>query len=153
MSLTHLESVPENLECAAYLIDIDESEYCEYQTSDGYWHPSPYCSEVVQMLLKNGFSDYLKAIDEATCKAHLRRLITEGPPLYLKDKTFEVPEGQHISKVWFKSEDKEIDAIYEGALQGEEREEMWNHHRAVFECLPEEENDSDPSDAKRQKVE
>lgn len=139
MSQTHLKSVPKDLECAAYLIEISDDDYCEYQTSDGLWHPSPYCSDVIRVLLHNGFKDYLKAIDESTCKAHIRRLMEEGPPTYLRDRSFHTGDNNKvILKVWFKSTDEEIDAIYEGALFGSEREEMWNHHKAIFECLPEE---------------
>lgn len=138
MSLTHRDTIPENLECAAYLITIEEDDdYCEYQTNDGLWHSSPYCSEVVRHLLQTGFHKYLKTIDEADCKATLRRAIQSGPPLYLRDKTFNIPDDQYITKVWFKSDNIEIDAIYEGAPIGEEREKMWKQHKKIFEQLPE----------------
>jgi len=138
MSQTHCQTIPHYLECAAYLILIDDDEYCEYQTNDGLWHPSPYCSEVVKYLLKTGFAKYLKTIDEADCKATLRRVIQSGPPVYLNDKTFSVSEDEYITKIWYKAENVEVDAIYEGALIGEERNRLWEHHKLIFDNLPEE---------------
>ena len=138
MSTLHRECVPEGLECAAYLFDIDDEQYVEFQTSDGLWHSSPYCKDVIQTLLHDGFDKFMKSVDEATCKAHLRRMVTNGPPLYLEDKTFNVPDHLYITKVWFKSDDVEIDAKYRNALEGEEREKLWQHLKTVYECLPEE---------------
>jgi hypothetical protein len=136
MSKHHFESVPPGLECAAYLIDIDDNDYCEFQTNDGLWHSSPYCSDVVKHLLQTGFHSYLKTIDQADCKATLRRLIQNGPPLYLNDKTFNISEDQYIMKVWFKSENREIDAIYSDAPTEDDRMRLWDQHKAIFEQLP-----------------
>lgn len=135
----HLKSVPPGLECAAYLIDIGPDDYTEYQTSDGVWHPSPYCNDVVKQLLQDGFTNFLKAVDESTCKSHLRRLIQNGPPVYLNDPTFNVGEHTHITKVWFMKTNQEIDAKYHGALEGQERMDLWDSIKERMVFLPEEE--------------
>lgn len=132
----HRKTPPDDLECAAYLIDIDAQLYAEFQTSDGLWHPSPYCSEVVEKLLETGFNKYLTAIDQATCKSHLSRLIAKGPPLFLEDPTFEVNENLHITHVWFMKDNRTIEAKYTNAVEGEEREQMWAKHKLIFDHLP-----------------
>lgn len=139
MSKRHRTSPPENLECSAYLIDIDESLYAEFQTSDGLWYPSPYCSEVIVELLRNGFDKYLCAIDQATCKSHLIRVIQRGPPLYLEDPTFNVDEHLHITHVWFMKDNRTIIAKYNNAPEGVQREIMWKKHKLIFDSLPEKE--------------
>lgn len=134
---------PKGLVCKAFYIDIDRDCYVEYQTSDGLWHPSPYCDEAVLHLLETGFQKYIDDIDKATCKSGLKRVIENGPPLYLNDQAFEVDEGLHIQKVWFFREDNEMDAKYKDAPEGEARTQMMEDHQKLLETLPDEDENID----------
>jgi hypothetical protein len=133
---------PKGLVCKAYYIDIDRDSYVEYQTSDELWHPSPYCDDVVLHLLETGFEKYIEDIDKSTCKSGLKRIIKNGPPLYLDDGAFEISEeGLYIQKVWFLFTDKEIDAKYKGAPEGEGRIKMMKEHQLLLYKLPDEEEE------------
>lgn len=62
----------------------------------------------------------------------LTRLLDAGPPVYLKhDKdALPVPEGDtHIANIWFMDGDETISAKLDGAVEGEEREQLWEQLR------------------------
>lgn len=130
------------LECMATMEDITEEEgnYCEYQTSpSGAWHPAQFAAEVVQQLLDTQFHTFMKKVQEADCKAELRRLVAKGPPVWLEDKhALPVPEGDsHICQVWFAQDDVEKSAKLEGALEGDARQTLWEELRQLLEAMEE----------------
>jgi hypothetical protein len=64
------------------------------------------------------------------CKKTLGGMLECGPPIWFVDTALPVPEGAYVTK--FRIGNREIDAIYDGAVRGAEREELWSHVRAVI---------------------
>ncbi|TMW57446.1 hypothetical protein Poli38472_003371 [Pythium oligandrum] len=134
----------EGMECLATMDDITEEEgnYCEYQTApSGTWRPALFAAEIVQQLLDTQFHTYIKKVQEADCKAELRRLVTKGPPVWLEDKhALPLPEGEtHITKVWFAKDDEEKSAKLDGAVEGDEREKLWSELKELLEAAEDDE--------------
>ena len=101
----------------------------EYQTApSGKWHPALYEEEVVEQLLNTQFHDFVKKVKTTDCQAELRRLLTSGPPIWLSDKhALPIPEGDsHIVQVWYASNGQEKSAKLDGAVDGDERQALWD---------------------------
>ena len=67
-------------------------------------------------------------VQTSDCEAELRRLMEAGPPIYIRDDHgFPLDDGDtHVINLWFAADDKEISAKLVGAVEGEERDELWN---------------------------
>ncbi len=101
----------------------------EYQTFPSLqWHPAKYEESVILHLLQDQFHSFVKKVKTTDCQAELRRLLSTGPPIYISDKhALPLPENgdTHICKLWFSSDNTERSAQLEGALEGEERQILW----------------------------
>ncbi|GMF15327.1 unnamed protein product [Phytophthora fragariaefolia] len=133
---------PEGLECMATMDDItlEDGNYCEFQTApSGRWHAALFCADVVEQLLASQFHTFMKKVQEADCKAELRRLVAKGPPVWLEDKhALPLPEGDaHISQIWFARDGRERSAKLDGALEGEARDKLWSELRQLMEAMEE----------------
>jgi hypothetical protein len=105
-------------------------------------------------MLAEQFQRYLDDVEKAArdCAAAVRRLVNKGPPMYINDAHgLPLPEGDlHVDLLWFSDDDTEVSAFLkvimsrksspcqqfsdkknQGALQGEEREELWNSQKEV----------------------
>mmetsp|Transcript_42657 Transcript_42657/g.114187 ORF Transcript_42657/g.114187 Transcript_42657/m.114187 type:complete len:137 (+) Transcript_42657:37-447(+) len=136
MSFEHGEP-PEGMECLVTMEDIDKSSYCEYQTMpSGKWYPSKFCSSVIRRMLDEQFQRYLDDVEKATrdCAAAVRRLVNKGPPVYINDAHgLPLEEGEtHVSKLWFCDDGTEVSAVLKNALQGEERQNLWDSQKEVI---------------------
>lgn len=92
------------------------------------WFPALYEESVVVKLMQDQFNTFIKKVKTTDCQAELRRLLEKGPPIYIEDKHALpiVEEGDtHICKLWFSSDNQERSAKLEGALEGEERDKLW----------------------------
>lgn len=143
-------SEPEDLTCLATWedISIEAGNYCEYRTMPSRtWHSSKYSSTVVQKLLETSFETYLKKVEDATkdCAASVRRLIGNGPPIYISDKAaLPLPEGDtYIDMIWFSEENIRVPATLKGALIGDERQKLWNVQKEVLKAMEEAEEQQD----------
>ncbi|KAE9034673.1 hypothetical protein PR001_g9636 [Phytophthora rubi] len=141
MSTSHGKP-PAGLECMATMDDITEEEgnYCEFQTApSGLWHPALFCADVVGQLIASQFHTFMKKVQEADCKAELRRLVAKGPPIWLEDKhALPLPEGDtHIVQVWLAKDGQERSAKLDGALEGEARESLWEELRQLMNAMEE----------------
>jgi len=115
--------------CLATMEDITEENYVEYQTYPSLnWHACQYEQSVIHQLLKSKFEDFVNKVKTTDCQAELRRLLDAGPPVYISDKhAMPIPDGDtHIIKLWYSSDSQERSAVLEGALQGKDREKLWN---------------------------
>lgn len=131
---------PEGATCAALWEDIDESNYCEYRDSSGKWYSSVYCEDVVHELLDTQFQNYKDNVENSTCKASVRSLVKSGPPIWISDVSMPIDsDGCHIDKIWFSSTNTTISAKLKGALEGEERNQLWKRYEEFFKLLPENE--------------
>ncbi|KAI9916692.1 hypothetical protein PsorP6_017044 [Peronosclerospora sorghi] len=134
------------LECMATMDEITEEEgnYCEFQSyPSGSWHASLYCSDVVEQLLATQFHVFMKKVQEADCKAELRRLVAKGPPIWLEDKhALPLPRGDtHITQVWFAKTNEERSAKLDGAVEGEVREALWTDLQQLLAAMDDEKQD------------
>lgn len=67
--------------CLTTFEDIDETNYCEYQTApSGAWQPSKFEQSVVEQLVATQFETYCKAVQKSDCAAEMRRCAPEPSP-------------------------------------------------------------------------
>ncbi|KAG7358261.1 hypothetical protein IV203_014848 [Nitzschia inconspicua] len=150
MSETH--GLPsDGMECYATMEDItvEDGNYVEYQTYPSMlWHPCRYERSVVENLLQSQFHDYVEKVRTTDCQATLRRLLTVGPPIYIEDKhAMPLPEGEsHICTVWFAGDDTERSAKLDGAVEGKDRERLWNELKSFIVVEGKESGDDDDDD-------
>jgi hypothetical protein len=121
----------------------------EYQTSPSMlWHPCHYERSVIEKLLQTQFHDYLEKVRSTDCQATLRRLLTMGPPIYLKDQhALPLPHGEtHICAIWFAKGDIERSSKLDGAVEGQEREQLWKELNRFIVVEGKEPGDDDDDD-------
>lgn len=134
---------PTGLECLASYEAIDESNYVEFQSSpSGTWSMCRYSQETVEQLLDSSFQLYLKDVEKAAkdCAAAVRRLVSKGPPVYLSDcnhsDALPLPAGDtHVEQFWFMNGNQLVSAKLKGALEGKEREDLWNAQKETLAAM------------------
>lgn len=139
---------PEGLECLVTMEDIDESNYVEYQCHPSLaWKPALMEQSVVERLLQTQFHTYIERVKKTDCQAELRRLLATGPPIYVSDPhALPIAEeigDTHVSKLWFASDQTERSAKLDGAVEGDERDALWNELREFIVVEGKEEGDDD----------
>jgi len=101
----------------------------EYQCHPSMkWKPALFEQSVVEQLLQDQFTQFVDRVKKTDCQAELRRLLDKGPPIYIEDSHgLPLDEGDtHAVKLWYASDGQERSAKLVGAVDGEEREELWN---------------------------
>lgn len=126
----------------------------EYKTYPSMtWHPCFYERSVVEHLLKTQFGDFLERVKKTDCQAELRRLLRDGPPIWLSDPhALPLPGGAnegdddnnddnnddaeqptesqskdtHVCALWYAGDNVEVSAKLEGAVEGDDRVILWN---------------------------
>lgn len=96
-------------------------------------------------LLEEQFQQYVDRVKKTDCQAELRRLLASGPPIYIYDK-HALPlddDDTHIVQLWFASDGKERSAKLVGALEGKERQELWDSLTSFIIVEGKEEDDDD----------
>lgn len=105
------------------------------------WHPCFYERSVVEHLLKTQFGAFLERVKKTDCQAELRRLLKDGPPIWLSDQhalplpgakdeeETETPKDTHVCALWYAGDNVEVSAKLEGAVEGDDRESLWNELR------------------------
>jgi hypothetical protein len=125
--------VPMDWECLVTMEDITEDNYVEYLSRpSGLWQPAKIEQSVVEHLICTQFNDYVAKVRQSDCQAELRRLLESGPPIYVSD-----PHGlplietdTHIEFLWFSSDQQTRSARLQNAVEGAERERLWEELRA-----------------------
>ena len=115
--------------------EIDESNYVEYQTSPSMkWAPALFCAEVIEHALANQYKSYMERMQKSDCKAEIKRLLEAGPPVWVADKHgMPLPEGEtHVCRLWFMKDNREVSAMLEGAVDGAERQALWDELAAFL---------------------
>ena len=104
-----------------------------------------YEQVVIEKLLSEQFHQFVNRVKTTDCQAELRRLLATGPPVYLSDEhALPLDDGDsHVVKLWFASDNLERLAKLEGAVEGEEREKLWNELREFIIVEGKEEGDDD----------
>lgn len=113
------------------------------------WKPSLFEQEVIQKLLEEQFHQYVDRVKQTDCQAELRRLLDKGPPIYISDGTaLPLEEGDtHVSMLWFASDGRETSSKLNGALEGEEREKLWEDLKQFIIVEGKEEGDDESNDS------
>jgi hypothetical protein len=109
------------------------------------WQPALFEQSVVEQLLADQFHQFVERVKTTDCQAELRRLLAAGPPIYVSDKMgFPLLEGDtHVMHLWYASDNQERPAKLAGAVEGQEREELWNELKAFVIVEGKEEGDDD----------
>ena len=109
------------------------------------WKPALYEQSIVQRLLDTQFHDFVKSVKDTDCQAELRRLLTAGPPVYISDKhALPLEDGDsHVVNLWYSSDNQERSAKLDGALEGEERQKLWEELNQFIIVEGEEQGDDD----------
>jgi hypothetical protein len=118
----------------------------EYQSFPSLlWQPALYERSVIERLLAFQFHDFVRRVHATDCQAELRRLLAQGPPIYLSDPhALPLIEGDtHVCQLWYASDDVEASAVLDGAVQGSERDKLWNELREFIICEGKEEGDEE----------
>ncbi|VEU34438.1 unnamed protein product [Pseudo-nitzschia multistriata] len=140
----------EGMCCLCTMEDITEENgnYVEYQTYPSLtWHPCGYERSTVEHLLKTQFGAYLERVKTTNCQAELRRLLRDGPPVWLTDphalklpgagedkETTTITEATtttpatdtHVCSLWYAGDNTVVSAKLNGAVEGGDRENLWN---------------------------
>lgn len=118
------------------------------------WYPCMYEQSVVENLLKTQFGNFIERVKTTDCQAELRRLLKNGPPIYISDKhalPIPIPSSStspdkndnadnadndditctgteiHICSLWYASCSKKgiISSKLYGAVEGDDRDNLW----------------------------
>lgn len=81
-----ITNVPDGLECLVSMEDITKDNYVEYLCYPSLqWKASKISQPIIEHLLETQFNDYISRVQKSDCQAELRRLLTQGPPIYISD--------------------------------------------------------------------
>jgi len=109
------------------------------------WKAAMYEQSVVQQLLDTQFHDFVTRVKTTDCQAELKRLLAAGPPIWLTDKhALPLDESDtHVCQVWYASDNTERSAKLDGAVEGEERDALWEELKQFIIVEGKEEGDDD----------
>lgn len=95
--------------------------------------------------MEQQFHQYIERVKTTDCQAELKRLLKDGPPIHISDKhALSLDEGDtHVCKLWFASSNTEISAKLHGAVEGKERDELWESLKSFIIVEGKEEGDDD----------
>jgi hypothetical protein len=107
-----------------------------------------YERSVIEQLLAKQFDKFVERVKTTDCQAELRRLLAGGPPIYLTDKHgLPLEEGDtHVVSLWFAGDNTTLSAKLHNAVEGGERERLWNELRQFIIVEGKEEGDDDDYD-------
>ncbi|KAL7577598.1 hypothetical protein ACA910_015121 [Epithemia clementina (nom. ined.)] len=140
--------------CTMEEITLEDGNYVEYQCYPSLkWKPCLYEKSIVEKLLSEQFTTFVERVKKTDCQAELRRLLAAGPPIWLEDKhALPLEEGDtHVVQLWFADENREISAKLQGALEGEERQKLWNELKQFIIEEGKEKGDDDDGDENNNK--
>lgn len=152
---------PEGLECLVTMEDITSDNYVEYQCYPSLvWKPAKIEQAVIEELLRTQFHVFKERVNQADCQAELMRLLATGPPIYVSDP-YGLPlsedanddtivgsrttddEDTHIVQLWFASDNQERSAKLDGAVEGEERDKLWQELKQFRDVEGKEDGDDE----------
>jgi len=116
----------------------------EYQSHpSGTWKPALFEDSIVDQLLGEQFEQYVDRVKKTDCQAELKRLLAKGPPVYIEDKhALSLDEADtHVVKLWFAKDNKEVSAKLKGAVEGDERDKLWEELKQFIVVEGKEEGD------------
>lgn len=147
MSTIHGEP-PEGHCCLATMEDItkEDGNYVEFQAFPSMtWKAAFFEQSVVQQLLDSQFHDFVTRVKTTDCQAELKRLLGAGPPIWISDKHgLPLNDGDtHAVNLWYASDKTERSAKLEGAVDGAERQKLWDELKEFVIVEGKEEGDDE----------
>jgi hypothetical protein len=118
----------------------------EYQSfPSGRWKPALFEASIIDQLLNEQFYQYIERVKKTDCQAELKRLLAQGPPVFIEDKhALKLDDGDtHVVKLWFARDNQEVTAKLVGALEGEERMTLWEELKKFVVVEGKEEGDDE----------
>ena len=111
-------------------------ELCWWRSANSHeWTVSKYCYACVERVKNDSFNNYIDSVKTATCPKQLRKLIDDGPPIYVSDqRIFPVSPDDHVHefrRIHPDSTEELISARLTGSVIGEEREQLWKELQAI----------------------
>ena len=96
-------------------------------------------------MLDSQFQQYIDRVKKTDCQAELRRLLEKGPPIYISDKHGLPVESdeEYVINLWYANDGEERSAKLKGALEGEERQKLWDELKEFIIVEGKEEGDED----------
>lgn len=147
------------------LINENVVEYQIYPSME--WKPALMEQSVIEELLQTQFYTYLDRVKQTDCQAELRRLLQKGPPIYISDPIgLPIPEEENVEstntetttttkiendhptnsyvcKLWYSSDNKVHSAKLHGAVEGIERQQLWDELKQFIIVQGKEKGDDD----------
>mmetsp|Transcript_2654 Transcript_2654/g.4295 ORF Transcript_2654/g.4295 Transcript_2654/m.4295 type:complete len:161 (+) Transcript_2654:73-555(+) len=141
----------EGMMCLCTMEDITEEDqnYVEYQVSPSMiWKPALFEASIVDQLLADQFHQYVERVKKTDCQAELKRLLLAGPPIYISDKHALAintdDNDDYVCRLWFaRNGGQEVSAKLNGAVEGDERETLWEELKQFIVLEGKEEGDDD----------
>jgi len=132
----------EGMACMCTWEDIDAESYVEYQVAPSMqWYPSKFGEPAVRELRTTQYTSYIENVQKSDCIKEFTRLMACGPPVWIADKHgLPLPEdgsGTHIVNLWFMNGDKTETAKLQDALEGEERQTLWDEMKSFMDTVKE----------------
>jgi len=114
----------------------------------------------VEQLLATQFHDFVNRVKTTDCQAELKRLLGTGPPVWISDKHgFPLDDDDEkndnandddddnnesrVYKLWYASDNMERSAKLDGAVEGEERQILWDELKQFIIVEGKEEGDDE----------
>lgn len=116
------------------------------------WKPALFETSVLEKLRMEQFHTFVDRVKTTDCQAELRRLLSAGPPIYVSDDHGLPLHGEsdtHIVKLWYSNDGKERPAKLHGALEGDERQQLWDELKKFIIVEGKEEGDDDEGESKK----
>ena len=137
-------------ECVFCCEELTSSNFVEYRASlSSPWLPSVYCELcVTSQFIDKQWETYVHNIEAADCAAALKRVITNPPPINVKDAGLPCEAADadgdergagEVERFYFHSDAQEHSARLKGSLVGEERAAFWREKKQFLEATEEEE--------------
>jgi hypothetical protein len=134
-----------NMMCMCTWEEITSESYVEYQVYPSMkWYPSKFGEAAVRELLNTQYTTYIENVQKSDCIKEFTRLMKCGPPVWLSDQHgLPLPDevnsdtSSHIINVWFMNGDKTETAKLKGALEGEERQALWDEMKLFMDTVKE----------------
>ena len=106
---------------------------------------SLWCFDFKLQLLDTQFEQYINRVKKTDCQAELRRLLENGPPIYIYDKHgLPLEDGdEYILNLWYASDGQERSAKLRGSKEGVERQILWDELKKFIITDGKEDGDDD----------
>lgn len=123
-------------DCVFCCEDFTNENFVEYRAGeDKLWLKSVYCQDCIEsQFIANQWQTYLDNINKADCAAALRRVLSNPPPINVKDAGLPCEDSAtgEVHSFYFHSDGQVHSAKLANSLTGEEREKFYADKKAFL---------------------